>query len=238
MGEAADGNDTPAAGEVTKERPGGLDFGRVGPAVRVGPAWVVRVRRDDVPEEDVVGEPELVEDAVDDRRRGLGGARARQLALRREWDPAHARAPVAGRLGDEEERRVGALLEIGGEPGTEKRGAVALAVEVERRPDPGFGERVDHGTSLRAVIRRRVLVHGRVQGVFFRDTTSRLAKREGVAGWVRNNPDGTVEAVFEGDPDAVGRLLAFVERGPEGAEVARVEPHNEEPEGLTEFRVV
>lgn len=88
------------------------------------------------------------------------------------------------------------------------------------------------------MIRRRVVVHGRVQGVFFRDTTSRLAEREGVAGWVRNNHDGTVEAVFEGDPDAVGRLLAFVGRGPEGADVDRVETDPEEPEGLTGFRVV
>jgi acylphosphatase len=88
------------------------------------------------------------------------------------------------------------------------------------------------------VIRRRVVVHGRVQGVFFRDTTSRLAKREGVAGWVRNNGDGTVEAVFEGDPDAVERLLAFVGRGPEGAEVDRVEIGEEEPEDLIGFRVV
>jgi acylphosphatase len=88
------------------------------------------------------------------------------------------------------------------------------------------------------VIRRRVVVHGRVQGVFFRDTTSRLAEREGVAGWVRNNRDGTVEAVFEGDPDAVERLLAFVGRGPEGAEVDRVEIGEEEPEDLIGFRVV
>jgi acylphosphatase len=87
------------------------------------------------------------------------------------------------------------------------------------------------------VIRRRVVVHGRVQGVFFRETTRRVAEREGVAGWVRNNRDGTVEAVFEGEPEAVERLLAFVAEGPRGAEVERIEIAEEEPEGLRAFRV-
>jgi len=57
------------------------------------------------------------------------------------------------------------------------------------------------------VIRRRVVVHGLVQGVFFRDTCRRLAEQYGVAGWVRNLPDGRVEAVFEGPADAVCRLV-------------------------------
>ena len=80
-------------------------------------------------------------------------------------------------------------------------------------------------------------MHGYVQGVFFRDSTRRLAERQGLAGWVRNNRDGTVEAVFEGDPEAVERLVVFVSEGPRGAEVERVETSKEDPEGLAGFRV-
>jgi acylphosphatase len=81
------------------------------------------------------------------------------------------------------------------------------------------------------------VVHGHVQGVFFRDTTMRRAVERGVAGWVRNNPDGTVEAVFEGDPDAVEAMVRFGHEGPRGAIVERVEVIEEEPEGLTRFGV-
>jgi acylphosphatase len=87
------------------------------------------------------------------------------------------------------------------------------------------------------VIRRRVVVHGRVQGVFFRDSTRRLAQRYGVTGWVANRWDGTVEAVFEGDGDAVRRLVRFAHEGPRGAEVDRVEIVEEEPEGLPGFSI-
>jgi acylphosphatase len=87
------------------------------------------------------------------------------------------------------------------------------------------------------VIRRRVVVHGRVQGVFFRDSTRQRARQHGVTGWVRNNWDGTVEAVFEGEPEAVDRLVEFCRQGPRGAEVERVEVVDEEPEGLTGFEV-
>ena len=73
--------------------------------------------------------------------------------------------------------------------------------------------------------------------MFFRDTTRRLAERHGVAGWVRNNRDGSVEAVFEGEPEAVERLTAFVREGPRGARVDRLESFDEQPEGLTGFRV-
>ena len=86
-------------------------------------------------------------------------------------------------------------------------------------------------------MRKRVIVHGRVQGVFFRDATRRLAERHGVAGSVRNTTDGTVEAVFEGPPDAVEKLVAFCEEGPHGAAVERVEVNEESPEGLRGFRV-
>jgi acylphosphatase len=87
------------------------------------------------------------------------------------------------------------------------------------------------------VVRRRVIVHGQVQGVFFRDTTRRLAERNGVTGWVRNTWDGTVEAVFEGEPDAVERLVDFCRKGPRGAFVERVDVSEEAPEGLTGFAV-
>jgi acylphosphatase len=87
------------------------------------------------------------------------------------------------------------------------------------------------------VVRRRVVVHGRVQGVFFRDTTRRMAETRGVAGWVRNAPTGTVEAVFEGASDAVESMVAFCEQGPRGASVERVEVAEEEPVGEEGFRI-
>lgn len=87
------------------------------------------------------------------------------------------------------------------------------------------------------MIRCRVVVHGLVQGVFFRDSTRRLAQRHGVAGWVANRPDGAVEAVFEGDAAAVERLVAFSREGPRGAQVESVEVLEEEPEGLRGFGV-
>ena len=86
-------------------------------------------------------------------------------------------------------------------------------------------------------MRKRVVVHGRVQGVFFRDSTRQRAEAAGVAGWVANLPDGTVEAVFEGDDDAVETLVRWVEEGPRGADVARVDVTDEEPEGVTGFGV-
>lgn len=86
-------------------------------------------------------------------------------------------------------------------------------------------------------IRRRVVIHGRVQGVFFRDTTRRHARSAGVAGWVANRPDGTVEAVFEGAPRAVEALVRFSRQGPRGAEVERVEVVEEAPEGCSGFSV-
>ena len=85
--------------------------------------------------------------------------------------------------------------------------------------------------------RRRVVARGRVQGVFFRDSTRREAKAAGVAGWVTNRPDGAVEAVFEGDEEAVARMVSFVRGGPGHAEIADLEVHEEEPEGLDGFAV-
>jgi acylphosphatase len=87
------------------------------------------------------------------------------------------------------------------------------------------------------MLRRRVVVHGRVQGVFFRDTMRRMAQSRGVAGWVRNTHEGTVEAVFEGEPDAIESMVRWSHEGPRGATVRRVEVAEEEPEGLTEFGI-
>jgi acylphosphatase len=87
------------------------------------------------------------------------------------------------------------------------------------------------------VIRRRVIVHGHVQGVFFRETTRRRALSAGVAGWVSNRPDGTVEAVFEGEREAVERLVDFCREGPRGARVHWVDVESEEAESLHGFAI-
>jgi acylphosphatase len=87
------------------------------------------------------------------------------------------------------------------------------------------------------VIRRRITVSGRVQGVFFRETARRRAESSRVAGWVRNNSDGSVEAVFEGEPKAVERLVDWCREGPRGARVEWVDVVSEEPEGLAGFAV-
>jgi acylphosphatase len=86
-------------------------------------------------------------------------------------------------------------------------------------------------------VRRRVVVQGRVQGVFFRDSLRRLAEREGVSGWARNTSEGTVEAVFEGESDDVERLVSFAKIGPPDAIVEAVDVSQEEPEGLTGFSI-
>jgi acylphosphatase len=87
------------------------------------------------------------------------------------------------------------------------------------------------------MIRKRVIVSGKVQEVFFRDSTQREAERAGVAGWVRNTPDGRVEAVFEGAEYAVQRLVDWCRQGPDAAEVSQVEAYHEEPESLSGFAV-
>jgi acylphosphatase len=86
-------------------------------------------------------------------------------------------------------------------------------------------------------IRRRVVVRGHVQGVFFRDSARQRAASRGVAGWIRNNADGTVEAVFEGPLEAVERLVDYCREGPRGARVTAVDVSEEEPEGLSSFAV-
>ncbi|HET9442143.1 MAG TPA: acylphosphatase [Acidimicrobiales bacterium] len=87
------------------------------------------------------------------------------------------------------------------------------------------------------MVRRRVLVEGDVQGVFFRDTCRREAVRAGVAGWVRNRYDGRVEAVFEGRAPAVEAMVAWCRSGPPRARVSGVEVRTEEPAGESGFRV-
>ena len=88
------------------------------------------------------------------------------------------------------------------------------------------------------MIRRRVVVHGRVQGVFFRDTTRRMAdSSRGSAGWVATRAEGTVEAVFEGEHEARRGAGASRTRARAAPRCARVEVTEEEPEGLTGFRV-
>lgn len=86
--------------------------------------------------------------------------------------------------------------------------------------------------------RRHVIVSGRVQGVWFRDSMRREAERLGLSGWVRNLPDGNVEAAFEGPPDAVEKLTEWCHHGPPGARVASVTPRDEPPEGQTGFRIL
>ena len=86
-------------------------------------------------------------------------------------------------------------------------------------------------------VRRRVVVHGRVQGVFFRDSCERMARSAGVSGWVRNRNDGAVEAVFEGERAAVDRMVAWARQGPRRADVEDVEVFDEEPVRESGFRV-
>jgi acylphosphatase len=83
-----------------------------------------------------------------------------------------------------------------------------------------------------------VIVRGRVQGVYFRGATEVEAAAAGVSGWVRNRADGSVEAVFEGAPEAVAALVEFCRRGPRPARVEQIECFEEAPEGLRSFRVL
>jgi acylphosphatase len=87
-------------------------------------------------------------------------------------------------------------------------------------------------------IRRRAIVRGRVQGVWFRDSTRAAAQRAQVDGWVRNLADGCVEAVFEGTPTAVASVLEFCREGPPSAEVSDLAVFDEPPEGLNGFRIL
>ena len=84
---------------------------------------------------------------------------------------------------------------------------------------------------------KQVKVHGRVQGVFFRDSARRAAESRGVAGWVRNCSDGTVEAWFEGDDDAVDAMVRWAREGSSRSEVDSVDVDDVQPQGLSGFDV-
>jgi acylphosphatase len=86
-------------------------------------------------------------------------------------------------------------------------------------------------------IARNVVVSGDVQGVFFRDSARREARRLGVSGWIRNRADGCVEAHFEGSADAVGELVRWCNEGPRHATVEDVKVSDAEPEGSDRFRI-
>jgi acylphosphatase len=86
-------------------------------------------------------------------------------------------------------------------------------------------------------VRKRVRAHGRVQGVFFRDSVRRAAEAAGVAGWAANRLDGTVEVVFEGQQEAVKRLVELCRAGPGHAEVSKLDVADERPEGLRGFDI-
>src|SRR3954452_8846473 len=103
---------------------------------------------------------------------------------------------------------------------------------------PSSGTTRARSVSVEAMkVRSRIVVQGRVQGVFFRDTMRRRGEAAGVSGWVVNRSDGAVEAVFEGEPEAVEELAEFCRQGPSRAEVDSAEVTDEEPEGLTGFEV-
>ena len=85
--------------------------------------------------------------------------------------------------------------------------------------------------------RRHLIIYGFVQGVGFRFAVERAARSRGLSGWVRNRPDGAVEAVFEGERQDVEALVAFCRQGPRGADVERVDVRSESPEGLAGFEI-
>jgi acylphosphatase len=89
---------------------------------------------------------------------------------------------------------------------------------------------------VQSPIARRLVIHGRVQGVFFRATVQEAAERAGVAGWATNRPDGTVEVHLEGDPDAVAEVERACATGPPAADVTHVEARDMAVDRLTGFR--
>ncbi len=95
-----------------------------------------------------------------------------------------------------------------------------------------------NSTDMADMVRAHVVIHGLVQGVFFRATTREKAREHGVTGWVRNLPDGSVEALFEGEKDAVESLIRWCHEGPLGARVEKVEVEWQDYRGeFTDFEV-
>ncbi len=107
--------------------------------------------------------------------------------------------------------------------------------EGERPDAPAAGRRDVQDPGRRRAA--RVVVRGRVQGVFFRDSCARQARANGVAGWVKNRPDGAVEAWFEGHPQAVENLVTWCRQGPSRARVEGTEVTEDSPTGLEGFRI-
>jgi acylphosphatase len=194
------------------------------------------------------------------RERGGGGAadhvrgrRAAQLHRRGVDDPAgrHVAARGLDRLAEADRRALARLGVDRGTAGAGDRRRDAAAVQQPgvrgvrdrihlERGDVCF-EHLDRGhrsTVPSMTVRKRVRAHGRVQGVFFRDSVRRAAGAAGVAGWAANRGDGTVEAVFEGPAEAVQHLVELCRSGPGHAEVTRLDIADEPPEGLSGFDVV
>lgn len=90
---------------------------------------------------------------------------------------------------------------------------------------------------MEGILRRRVVVGGFVQGVWFRARCARAAEAAGVAGWVRNRGDGTVEAVFEGPRAPVEAMVAWCREGPPGARIEWIRVDTEAPSGERGFRI-
>ena len=109
--------------------------------------------------------------------------------------------------------------------------------DVDPSADAGDGRGPQDPGARGGNIARHVIVHGHVQGVFFRDTCARRARAAGVAGWVRNRADGRVEAWFEGHPQAVENMLTWCREGPSQAEVTDVTVSEVEPASLDAFRI-
>lgn len=85
--------------------------------------------------------------------------------------------------------------------------------------------------------RAHIIIYGRVQGVWFRAHTKEMADKLGIKGWVRNLPDGSVEAVFEGDEKSIEEMIRWCHHGPPLARVDRVEIKYEEPKGERNFEI-
>lgn len=141
------------------------------------------------------------------------------------------------------------LIDMGGNPVADARppvphpsGVICVATAVRRPASEAYVSwPAPHPHRPRRycllVIRYRVLVSGQVQGVYFRDTCRRMALKHGVSGWVRNLPNGQVEAVFEGPDEDVHRLVDWTRHGPGWAGVAGVAVQAEQPEGLAMFQI-
>jgi acylphosphatase len=106
-----------------------------------------------------------------------------------------------------------------------------------RGDDASTGAKRTATSATQALRRVRLEISGRVQGVWFREATRIEAEHLGVRGWVRNCADGSVEAVFEGAPDAVREMEQWCHTGPPAARVVEVKSNPEPPAGEKEFRV-